>query len=182
MFNKVISDGKIKFTEELVEEWGESMFDDFVENPLRFHHFIRRAKKVHYERNRFNNAPKFEGRVIELNWIKLPQIKSIFHQQIWPEYGVDGRGNSKYISPDGTQEAVYDKDGLLVTDTINMGTFNYGAPIGILGMYRHVKRDVVPYYLFGNTPEDPTKVRHRLFASYYIKKAEKKAEQSSMAA
>ena len=63
----------------------------------------------------------------------------------------------KYLSPDGHQEAIFDANGQLVTDPANAGTYNY-APSGNgwLGDIHHVISDVIPYSIFGNSPDDPT--------------------------
>jgi|GEM_PF-2208623 len=45
-------------------------------------------------------------------------------------------------------EAVYDIDGHLVTDDINMGTYNFVGPSNAKGHYEY---DVAPFYEWGNT-------------------------------
>ena len=65
--------------------------------------------------------------------------------------GTDGEYNVKFISADGHFEAVYDKEGKLLTeenDPINMGTYNYFGPNDFNG---HKEYDVEPYYIYGNT-------------------------------
>jgi len=67
--------------------------------------------------------------------------------------------NEVYVSEDGHKEAVYDKNGLLVEDPINMGSYNYyprrEQPL------RHFIYDVWPWIKWGNSEDDPTTVKER---------------------
>jgi hypothetical protein len=60
----------------------------------------------------------------------------------------------------GSCEQVFDLLGILVTDPINMGTFNFfdssRFPVA------HLIFDVFPYILWGNCKEDPTTISERL--------------------
>lgn len=67
----------------------------------------------------------------------------------------------KYVSPDGHYEAVRDRDGNLVTDSANLGTYNY-YPLWDL---RHLPADIIPYWIWGNAPDDLTPVWNRVFGS-----------------
>ena len=49
----------------------------------------------------------------------------------------------------------------IVTDPVNMGTYNY-HPGSILG---HAIEDVVPYYLWGNSPQDTTNIFERIIGN-----------------
>ena len=69
--------------------------------------------------------------------------------------GPGNENNIKFISPDGHGEAVFNPDGTLVTDPVNMGTYNFNSPNELLGV-PHFVNDVLPYYVWGNSPEDPT--------------------------
>jgi hypothetical protein len=69
--------------------------------------------------------------------------------------------NQVYVSKDG-REAVYDKDGKLVTNSYNQGSYNYGSydePI------KKFILDIAPWLLWGNTRDDPTSFNERLY--YY---------------
>ena len=69
--------------------------------------------------------------------------------------------NTVYVHEDG-REAVYDKDGNLVTNSYNQGSFNYysnNEPI------KKFIWDIAPWLLWGNTEDDPTTFNERLF--YY---------------
>ena len=103
-------------------------------------------KRLHYNRNKNNKVvPRTEE-------TKLPDNKSLFHQQ-----GTrDGKSNSshtKHVSKDGHHETVYDKDGKIVTDPLNRGTYNVHGPDKWIG---HTVCDVLPYYMWGNSHGDPT--------------------------
>ena len=110
--------------------------------------------RTHYFRNKLNRAPctlkellvQNERMPVEKQWRLIPVKGSLFHMQ-----GPDGIYNLKFISPDKFCEAVYNKQGILLTeknDPINMGTFNYAA--GIHRKNAHEKFDVAPYLKWGN--------------------------------
>jgi hypothetical protein len=117
--------------------------------------------QIHYFRNKLNRAPNTleelllqnESMPAERRW-KLVSLKgSLFHLQ-----GPDGIYNLKFISPDKFCEAVYNRQGILLTeknDPVNMGTFNYAA--GIHQKTAHEKYDVTPYLKWGNDPCSPQK-------------------------
>ena len=75
-------------------------------------------------------------------------------------FGDTGAYNIKFISSNNTYnlyEAVYDKDGTLITENDdygkNMGTYNYASLSKDAG--NHKKFDVTTYENWGNTPSDP---------------------------
>jgi hypothetical protein len=72
-----------------------------------------------------------------------------------------GAGNIKYKSDDGHHEAVKRPDGTAVMDPANRGSYNYADPKLLLGI-PHFVLDMLPYYLLGNTPDDPTTARQRI--------------------
>ena len=53
---------------------------------------------------------------------------------------------------------VVDSDGNHVTNPRVMGTFNYGG-----NKVDHAVLDVIPYYLYGNSPDDPTNIFQRVW-------------------
>jgi hypothetical protein len=82
-------------------------------------------------------------------WKLLEMEKMAFHM-----YGINGAYNLKFISTDGYFEAVYNKDGILLTqdnDPLNMGTFNYAHQLS--DQVTHYKLDVQPYFNWNNTEE-----------------------------
>ena len=128
----------IHFADPLGEDW----WNDHIVDPLT------EGIQAHWNRNKGLNdpakLPKSPAEAARLKWKKLPASKSVYHNR-------HGKTNSKYISPDGHQEAVYDSCGNLVTDSYNMGTYNIYAPDNSIG---HLIYDMLPYYLFGNSPDD----------------------------
>jgi hypothetical protein len=71
------------------------------------------------------------------------------------------RENRVYTNKDG-REVVYDKNGNLVTNSYNQGSYNYGS------YEKPVKKfllDIAPWLIWGNTPDDPTSFNERLY--YY---------------
>lgn len=111
----------------------------------------RPLRQGHYSRNMYNDP--------SLATDEMPQDKNVFHTQ-----GPNGEGNRKYISPDGHHEGVYDANGNLVTDPLNMGTYNFSPPSDKPG---HLLKDIVPYVIWGNTPEDPTALMDRLKRGFH---------------
>lgn len=104
----------------------------------------------HYFRTSLNHGvPQKLSEMVELakngKWELLDVGDSILHM-----YGDNGEYNLKFVSADGHFEVVYDINGNLVTDSLNMGTYNYVSPKNALG---HAKFDVIPYSHLGNTPD-----------------------------
>ncbi|MBN2754526.1 MAG: hypothetical protein JXR81_06625 [Candidatus Goldbacteria bacterium] len=92
-------------------------------------------------------------------------LKNTFENNIHKMRGETG--NKTFISKEkvegGYAEAVYDKNGDLVKNDYNMGSYNYfhveEEPI------MHFVADTLPWLEFGNTSKDPTNFKERLF--YY---------------
>lgn len=100
------------------------------------------SKEAHYNRNNLNREVTYE-QVKQEGWIELEKSKSVYHMLLG-QYG-----NVKFVSPNGQFEAVFNSKNELVKSSINMGTYNYCGPTKSC----HFGLDVVPYYLWGNTPE-----------------------------
>ncbi len=64
-------------------------------------------------------------------------------------------GNRKFIHPKG-YETVLDVNGNIVRSPSNRSTFNFGADCDSI---RHVILSVLPYYILGNSPDEPTPFR-----------------------
>ena len=77
------------------------------------------------------------------------------YQSIYHIYGDEGLFNTKFISKgDGRYEAVYNRDGLLLTeknDPVNMGTYNYCGPSK--NPLTHWLLDVSTYNKWGNVKD-----------------------------
>ncbi|WP_027399779.1 RHS repeat-associated core domain-containing protein [Anaerovorax odorimutans] len=117
-------------------------------------------KEIHYFRNKLNWAPENLSDMIKLSqkkeWTLLPVDASIYHM-----YGTNGEYNLKFVSKNGHFEGVYSSlTKKLVTDPINMGTYNYAYPYSL----NHFTYDVNPWKEFGNVygilvPSEDTKAK-----------------------
>ncbi len=86
-----------------------------------------------------------------------------YHENTDGKQGAEAIYNDKFLSPDGGHIEVIicfppDKEPYIVDETVdvgNMGTYNY-ASNKIPGIYHinHFFDDMIPYYLYGNTPTD----------------------------
>jgi len=122
---------------------------------------------VQIERNTLNVnipiSPPVEG--VD-GWTKFPDNLAKYHQ-----LGENGKGNEKFVNVDG-REAVYTKYDVLVTDSLNGGTYNFvpyndSNIITIIGTgIGHFFADMLPYYVMGNDWSDPTNTWERITATY----------------
>ena len=102
-------------------------------------------KRRNDRRNERNGLPPTKTDAEKRKWKEQPGWKNRYHRKGGPQ----NKGNVKFLSPDRHQEAIYDKNGKLVTDPVNMGTYNYGT-----NPWDHFWQDMVPYYRWGN-PSSP---------------------------
>lgn len=93
-----------------------------------------------------SNIPQTEADAKKQGFERLPWHQSMFHN---PQYGLNPfiKNNSKYISPDGHREAVFDPNGGLLSDNNFKGTFNFFGPDQ---SSEHWSADVIPYNKWGN--------------------------------
>lgn len=96
---------------------------------------------------------------MELGWTDFPDSLSIYHQQ-----GAGHEENDKWVSPDGHSEAVFDENDKPVEHIVNQATYNMADPIN--DSVGHVIQDVNPYYVWGNSPNDPSTFWEGITASY----------------
>ena len=127
------------------------------------------SKEEHYARNNWFGspiAPNLEAakKLKDNNQvIFMGGLANIYHRQGYAEKYNTGK-NIKVISLDGKIETVYNEYGEIVTDFVNMGTNNIANPkTDFLG---HLIKDMIPYYIWGNSEEDPTTCWERLLTSY----------------
>jgi hypothetical protein len=103
---------------------------------------------LHYARNGYQaGAENLPRSVIDYTWRELTsEDEKAYHIR-------DGAtGNRKFISPNGRCELVFKSDGTLEMNPVNIGTYNFYDPQN--DKAGHIVFDVVPYLLFGNTPDD----------------------------
>ena len=106
---------------------------------------------IHWRRNQWN-APVVSIADVAA-WTELTPEESIFHQM-----GSGNANNRKFVSADGHSEAVFRPNDSgeppeLVTDPINLGTYNFFGPRLLYGI-PHTIFDVLPYFILGNSPAD----------------------------
>jgi hypothetical protein len=115
------------------------------------------TEEEHYLRNHFSRAPETLSEMIAtiknnnmvFKWKLVSPDYAVLHM-----YGFDGEYNLKFISEDGHLEAVYNKEGRLLTeenDPVNMGTLNYADQVS--NKEKRAVLDVLPYFLWTNTKE-----------------------------
>lgn len=72
------------------------------------------------------------------------------------------KDNKVYVGPEGRREAVYDKDGELVQDGINDGSYNFFHPSE--QPLNHFSADISPWIVWGQSKTDVTTVKSRIYA------------------
>lgn len=123
-------------------------------------------KELHYFRNYLNRAPETLDDIIQVNkglpagekWRLLDAPSQSMYHMYDTDFCPEGEYNLKFVSANGYFEAVYNKEGILLTqdnDGKNMGTYNYADPEGGITGEIHFIFDVNTYYKWGNTPNDP---------------------------
>ncbi|ABW66962.1 RHS repeat-associated core domain-containing protein [Desulfosudis oleivorans] len=117
------------------------------------------ARDFHYSRNQFNQEVSYEE-ARQQKW--NDNVDARLHQQ-----GQENQDNIKMVSPDGHSEAIFDKNHNPVTDPVNMPTYNFSDPNSNFGI-GHFFNDMIPYYLWGNSPEDAqiTNMWERMTGTY----------------
>ena len=108
---------------------------------------------MHYSRNIFNNTDYSEEELGK----PLPDEKSKFHQNNL----VNNEPNRKYVKGEWfSSEIVFYSDGNINNTPEDRGTFNvYSGGNAILTVVVHGIFDVVPYMLWGNSPDDTTNIQ-----------------------
>ncbi|VEN74187.1 hypothetical protein EPICR_30120 [Candidatus Desulfarcum epimagneticum] len=116
---------------------------------------IQRLRQLHYNRNLNNQYVTF----LDAQKYWDDNVPAFYHQQ-----GIGNEHNIKFVSPDGHSEAIFRPNGFRITDPVNGPTYNYADPrqdpVG------HFFLDMAPYYIWGNTPDDPTIISERFFGGY----------------
>ena len=118
----------------------------------------KQYKEIHFARN---NKQKSDVNYSDISasdsgFRKLSPEKSIFHQ-----IGPGNQKNEKWTNAKG-EEYVFNPSTnppKLVTDSANIGTYNYRPESDIFG---HYLLDVLPYLLWGNSEFDPTTFEKRV--------------------
>ena len=134
---------------------------------------VAEQKEKHYSRNELNKTPD-DNELMSIvlgqsdEWIAVDDKYNAYHRFTNGTQGEEAKYNKKYQSPDGQYEVIicYDRDYVpvpyIVTDPVNMGTYNYGPGFGI----EHLIKDVLPYWIWKNSPGDTTNVWERVFGNW----------------
>jgi hypothetical protein len=137
---------------------------------------------LHYGRNDSNFMPERIEDVPD-DWLSSnPKRSAYFDNGLIRQQGPEAdyhqntalspsEPNIKMVSPDGRFEAVYDYNGNRIVRVEDVGTYNFspagGADFSILdkviGGVGHFFADMLPYYVWGNSPDDPTPWYNRVF-------------------
>ncbi len=113
------------------------------------------SKKEHYARNKMQeDVIKLDPKkIIESDeWERQPDNKNIYHRHKVGEQGDEAKYNVKYMTKDKRKEVIINfakSEPRIVTDPYNIGTYNFGTSVD-----EHVVWDVLPYYIWGNSPVD----------------------------
>ncbi len=128
------------------------------------------SKEEHYSRNENNLVPAQEELMgivtgnTDTDWKPVDDKYNIYHRFTNGTQGEEARYNKKYMTSDGRNEVIicydpeYVKEPYIVTDPNNMGTRNNGPGTGI----NHFLKDVVPYWMWKNAPNDTTRFWERM--------------------
>ncbi len=115
-------------------------------------------REVHYYRNELNTG--LPGTIKDADAQGGVDVNVDYHKL------GGAKGNVKRVFADG-REAVYDFEGNLVINKLNMGTFNYinpgsvGSVMGLMKNAGHYFADMLPYFAFGNTNYDGSSINER---------------------
>lgn len=142
-------------------EWVENLENEFNS----WKEVIRiPSQEEHYNRNQYNTdipltLEEMEKKEKSGEW-------KILDADTYHQFTSENRDNVKYVSADGYREAIYDSKGNLVTAPEDMGTYNFipSDHDGWRGFVGHILQDVIPWYRWGNSPEDTTEFIDRVFA------------------
>ena len=135
----------------------------------------KKLTKKHYEERANKNGihPTYNQVVSSSSWTKVSKDQTQYHDD-----GV-GKAELKFTNSDG-REAVFNGDTLQpMTDPRYIATYNF-CPIQQLPdspglkdyvtygvtMVGHTWQDVIPYYIWGNSPDDTTTFMDRILMSF----------------
>ncbi len=130
-----------------------------------------------FEGNNYYNSLTPEQRAEQ--FILLPSEKAIYHNYPIENGKIDLLNQTdykKYIHPVMGYEVVVDNKGNLVTDHLNIGTYNFYNPSGygynnplITNDWNHFRYDMVPYFAVGNSLQDPSNFYERSSRFFKVK-------------
>ena len=121
-------------------------------------------KEVHYNRNVFNKTDYSQnelGKPVEDNAAKFHQNNTVINSN-------GESANKKYVIGDWfSSEVVYYSDGTINNTPEDRGTFNvYSGGNVFLNITVHGVFDVIPYMIWGNSPDDSTTMIDRIIMCF----------------
>jgi len=119
---------------------------------------IDRGRENHYNRNGNYGNQNVSYQEAQRSW--NDDVPASYHR-----LGIGNEGNQKYVSTDGHSEAIFTENGVPVTDSLNGPTYNIADPTS--NSFGHFVLDMVPYYIWGNSPYDPTEWYNRFPFPWY---------------
>jgi hypothetical protein len=115
--------------------------------------------KLHYIDNRNNNLIKYYN-INEVNfdnYILKDESYNKFHR-----YWNNANWNVKYLWVEWNQEIIYNNNtNSFDYSDLNWATYNYWT-----NLITHTILDIVPYYIFWNSPNDPTSFIDRILQTF----------------
>lgn len=110
-----------------------------------------KIEHLHYYRNKYQEDPEIplkKSDMVDGEW------KCLDGEAVAHNIGDDVSGNidCRGVGPREGQQAIYDKNGNLVTTPENMGTYDFISPED--SVRDHFIVDVLPWVIWGNTPND----------------------------
>ncbi len=129
------------------------------------------SKEKHYSRNQYNtDLPNTPEEARELGWLcsrNVEDRKKGAPDDKCHQFTSPNRSHVKYVSPDGCREVIFNGN-KLVTAPEDMGTYNFCSPSkGLLGKIGHFVEDMLPWYLYGNAPDDTTCLHDRVLMRWW---------------
>ena len=154
------TDSQKKKKKSSTKPFSQEAYDELVEQTLKKVKFFP-TKQQNYDRNQLmpmNMLPRTIAQCRKLGWDD--GVASDCHQ-----FTSKDKSNVKWVSPDGRLEVIFDANGKRVTASEDYGTYNYSDPItNPLG---HFTQDVVPWLVWGNSPDDST-TRAQRFNAFFV--------------
>ena len=155
-----------------------SKVSNFIENtkeeyriPSKEEHYSRNNKQLEHQNSYTKKQDALDNGFYQLGYDKGLEVAESMDN--YHEMGIgtpSQSGNDKLVKEDlsgdglGSFELVYDSNDNLVINPVNMGTYNKcDASNSYIG---HFIKDMLPYYLWGNSPDDPTTMSERIFGTY----------------
>ena len=123
---------------------------------------VKRSAENHYSRNKKNKTTLSIDEIMN-SYDKQAEWADEYHENTNGTQGEDAAYNDKYLSPNGGHIEVIicsppNSEPYIVDETVdalNMGTYNLASnEIPVVYHIDHFFRDMVPYYLYGNTSGD----------------------------